>query len=357
VGQLIGFKFLPSFHSVLDTVRLFDMSNTKERKFVLFDFALLSLSICLACGYKEDVGRVNHLVDAFLDYLTVERGLAANTRLAYGDDLSQFVSFLHRRKLDHINSVQRQHITEYLMEQRKRGLTARSVSRHLAAIRMFCRFLHRERMLANDITQTIDSPKLWRTLPHTLDYREVEQLLAAPQTRTKLGVRDRAMLELMYASGLRVSEVAKITLSEVNLEAGFLRVVGKGNKERIVPVGKQAAEWLQRYIDHARSSLGRNGHTRSEVFLSSRGTALNRKTIWHLIKKHAHAAGINKNITPHTLRHSFATHLLENGGDLRVIQEMLGHADIATTQIYTHVDQRRLKDTHYRFHPRSGRRG
>ena len=351
VRQLVGLKFLPSLHSVLNTIRLFDMSNIKESFFVLFDFALCPAQLRLGWRFKEEVVRVNHLVDTFLDHLTVERGLSANTRLAYGDDLSQFISFLQRRRLDHINSVQRHHVTEYLMEQRKRGLTARSVSRHLAAIRMFCRFLHRERLLANDITQTIDSPKLWRTLPHTLDCREVEHLLAAPRTRTKLGVRDRAMLELMYASGLRVSEVAKLTLNEVNLEAGFLRVIGKGNKERIVPVGKHASEWLRRYLNEVR-----NGQQRAEVFLSSRGMALNRKTIWHLIKKYTHAAGIAKNITPHTLRHSFATHLLENGGDLRVIQEMLGHADIATTQIYTHVDQRRLKDTHYRFHPRSGRR-
>ena len=306
--------------------------------------------------HKEAVVCMNHLVDTFLDHLTVERGLAANTRIAYGDDLAQFVGFLRRRKIDQINSVQRQHITDYLMEQRKRGLTARSVSRHLAAIRMFCRFLHRERLLANDITQTIDSPKLWRTLPHTLDYSEVERLLAAPRPRTKLGLRDRAMIELMYASGLRVSEVSKLGLSEVNLDAGFLRVIGKGDKERIVPVGKQASDWLRRYLGEGRSAFGRNGGARAEVFLSSRGTALSSKTIWHLIKKYAHAAGIVKNISPHTLRHSFATHLLENGGDLRVIQEMLGHADIATTQIYTHVDQRRLKDTHYRFHPRSGRR-
>ena len=294
---------------------------------------------------------MNHLVDAFLDHLAVERGLSPNTRLAYGDDLAQFVSFLNRRHINQINSVQRQHITDYLMEQRKRGLATRSVSRHLAAIRMFCRYLYRERMLANDITQTVDSPKLWHTLPQTLDYREVERLLAAPHINTKLGLRDKAMLELMYASGLRVSEVAKMTLSEVNLEAGFLRVVGKGDKERIVPLGKHACEWIRRYLDETR-----DGQPRAEVFLSLRGAALNRKTIWHLIKKYAHAAGITKNITPHTLRHSFATHLLENGGDLRVIQEMLGHADIATTQIYTHVDQRRLKDTHYRYHPRSGRR-
>jgi len=306
---------------------------------------------------KEGIVRMNHLVDEFLDrYVTYERGLTANTRTAYAADLAQFAGFLRRRRIDQVNSIRRQDVTDYLMEQRKRGLSARSVSRHLAAIRMFCRFLQREKMLAADVTQTIDSPKLWRLLPHTLDYHEVERLLASPPTHTNLGLRDRTILEFMYATGLRVSEVAKITLNEVNLEAGFLRTTGKGGKERIVPVGKQAVDCLKRYLAEARPAFAGNGRNRPEVFLSTRGTALNRKTIWHLIKKHAHAAGITKNISPHTLRHSFATHLLDNGGDLRVIQEMLGHADIATTQIYTHIDQRRLKDTHYRFHPRSGRR-
>ena len=299
---------------------------------------------------------MNHLVDAFLDHLAVERGLAANTRTAYGADLTQFVSFLRRHRIDEINSVQRQDITNYLVEQRKRGLTARSVSRHLAAIRMFCRFLFREKMLAADITQTIDSPKLCRTLPQTLDYQEVERLLAAPPPHRRLGLRDKAMLELMYATGLRVSEIAKLTLSEINLEAGFLRTFGKGSKERIVPVGRQATDWLRQYLQEARPTIGKNGRNRAEIFLSTRGSPLSRKTIWHLIKKYARQAGIGKNITPHTLRHSFATHLLDNGADLRVIQEMLGHADIATTQIYTDVDRRRLKDIHYRFHPRSGRR-
>ena len=311
---------------------------------------------------------MNHLVDAFLDYVTVERGLAANTRHAYQEDLAEFTTFLRRKKIDQIHSVQPQHVTEFLLSQRKpgvtargnsrlQGLSARSVARRLAAIRMLFRFLVREKLLLVDVTQNIDTPKLWRTLPHALDYAGVEALLATPLTRTKLGLRDRAILELMYASGLRVSEVSKLTLSEINLEAGFLRVVGKGNKERIVPVGKQAADWLRRYIDEARLALGRNRQARSEIFLSSRGTALSSKTIWHLVKKYARRAGVTGNITPHTLRHSFATHLLDNGADLRVIQEMLGHADISTTQIYTHVDQRRLKETHYRFHPRSGRRG
>ena len=198
--------------------------------------------------------------------------------------------------------------------------------------------------------------QLWRLLPETLNYDEVDRLLAAPAAGTKLGLRDRTILEFMYATGLRVSEAAKITLNEVNLEAGFLRTTGKGGKERIVPIGKQAIGWLEKYLAEARAGFVKQNRTRPEVFLSSRGAPLSRKTIWRLIKKHARAAGITKSISPHTLRHSFATHLLDNGGDLRVIQEMLGHADIATTQIYTHVDQRRLKDTHYRYHPRSGRR-
>jgi integrase/recombinase XerD len=303
------------------------------------------------------VHRVNHLVDAFLDYLAVERGLADNTRLAYRADLQRLAGYLRRRDLTQFSAVQRQHISDYLLAQRKCGLSARSVSRHLAAIRMFYRFLCREKLIATDITQTIDSPKLWRTLPATLTYAEVERLLDAPNTKRKLGLRDKAMLELMYASGLRVSELAKLKLNDLNFEARFLRTTGKGNKERIVPVGKTAGEWIQKYLRHARPAFVRsNRGTQPEVFLSTRGAALSRKTIWYLIKRHARVAGIDKNITPHTLRHSFATHLLDNGGDLRVIQEMLGHADISTTQIYTHVDQHRLKEAHYRFHPRSGRR-
>ncbi len=298
---------------------------------------------------------MEQLIDAFLDHLTVERGLASNTRLAYRADLAQFADFLHRRGVKHLNDAQRQLITEYLLHRRKGGLSARSLSRHLAAIRTFCRFLSREKLLVADPTQTIDSPKLWRTLPHSLDYEEVERLLAAPDTHTRLGVRDKAMLEFMYATGLRVSEVAHIKLSDVNFEAGFLRSLGKGSKERIVPIGKQAIHWMQRYVHEARGSFA-GADSVGEVFLSTRGQPLSRKTIWVLIKKYARRAGISKNITPHTLRHSFASHLLDNGGDLRVIQEMLGHADISTTQIYTHVDEQRLKETHYRFHPRSGRR-
>lgn len=298
---------------------------------------------------------MNELVDAFLNYLTVERGLADNTRSAYRTDLLQFVKFLRPQGVDRASAVQRQHLSAFLFTQRDRGLSPRSLSRQLSALRMFFRFLTREKLVPADVTQTLESPKLWRTLPHTLTYDEVERLLAAPRRRTKLALRDKAMLEFLYATGLRVSELSHLHLNDINFEAGFLRTIGKGNKERIVPVGRQALEWTKRYVEEARPRLAKQSHV-GQVFLSLRGAALSRKTIWHHIKKYARTAGITKNITPHTLRHSFATHLLENGGDLRVIQEMLGHADIVTTQIYTHIDQRRLKDAHYRFHPRSGRR-
>jgi integrase/recombinase XerD len=299
---------------------------------------------------------MQHLVDAFLDHVTIERGLSANTRAAYAADLARFTQFLTSKGVAQMNAATREHVSEYLLSQRKRGLSARSVARHLAAVRMFYRFLYREKLVATDVTQLVDTPKLWRRLPNTLATGEVARLLAAPLPRTKLGLRDKAMFEMMYATGLRVSEVSRLKLSDVNQEAGFLRATGKGNKERIVPVGKIALEWLGRYVNESRPAMGKQTPTRGEIFLSSRGTPLSRKTIWHLVKKYAHAAGITQRLTPHTLRHSFASHLLQNGGDLRVIQEMLGHADISTTQLYTHVDAGRLKDTHYRYHPRSGRR-
>ena len=294
---------------------------------------------------------MDHLVDAFVDHLTVERGLAANTRLAYRLDLAQFSAYLRRKRLEFSHSLTRQDITDFLLAQRKRGLSTASIARQLAALRMFYRFLVREKFLTADVTQLIDTPKLWRNLPDTLSTGDLELLLAAPNLRTKLGLRDRAMLELMYATGLRVSEVSHLRLNDLNADAGFLRTVGKGSKERIVPVGKQAIHWLQRYLKESRRPTNC-----PEIFLSTRGRALSTKSIWRLVRQYAHRAGITKHLSPHTLRHSFATHLLNNGADLRVIQEMLGHADISTTQIYTHVDQQRIKDTHYRFHPRSGRR-
>lgn len=299
---------------------------------------------------------MTHLIDRFMEHLVVERGLSDNTRAAYRSDLAQFAGYLADRGVAQINAVTRDHVTEFLLSRKRNRVSARSLARQLAALRVFCRFLVRDKLLVVDPTQRIDSPKLWRSLPGTLRYDEVTALLSAPKTDTRLGLRDKTMLELMYASGLRVSEVCRLKMADINIEGGFLRTTGKGNKERLVPVGKTALEWIQRYLAGTRGSFGPGATAHGELILSTRGKPISRKTVWVIVKKYARQAGIATRITPHTLRHSFATHLLENGGDLRVIQELLGHADIATTQIYTHVDQTRLKETHYRFHPRSGKR-
>lgn len=292
---------------------------------------------------------MEELVTEFLRHLSLERGLAVNTQLAYARDLRRHAQFLRQWQITVAAGVQPHHVAEFLVHERQRGLSARSLARTLAALRQFYGYLRREKWISSDPTQTLDGPRLWRTLPTTLEYHEVEALLAAPRTDTRLGVRDRAMLELMYACGLRVSEVASLTLHSVQAEAGFVRVRGKGNKERLVPIGRPALAWVERYRQKVRPAMS----TRPELFLSRRGGPLTRQSIWALIRRYARAAGITKPISPHTLRHSFATHLLQNGGDLRAIQEMLGHASITTTQIYTHADGQRLKQIHRQFHPRS----
>lgn len=292
---------------------------------------------------------MEELVTEFLRHVGCERGLATNTRLAYARDLRRHVQFLRHRQITTAAAVQPHHVVEFLVRERQRGLSARSVARALAALRQFYGYLRREKWIPSDPTQPLDGPRLWRKVPETLEYQEVEALLAAPRTDTRQGVRDRAMLELMYACGLRVSELAALTLQSVQCEAGFVRVRGKGNKERLVPIGRTAQAWVERYRQHARPLMS----TRPELFLSRRGGPLTRQAIWALIRRYAQAAGITKHLSPHTLRHSFATHLLQNGGDLRAIQEMLGHASITTTQIYTHADRHRLKQTHRQFHPRA----
>ncbi|MCS7049205.1 MAG: site-specific tyrosine recombinase XerD [Verrucomicrobiae bacterium] len=292
---------------------------------------------------------MEELVTEFLRQVSLERGLATNTRLAYARDLRRHTEFLRQRQIVSATAVQPHHLAEFLVRERERGLNARSMARALAALRQFYGFLRREKWITTDPTQTLDGPRLWRTVPATLEYAEVKALLAAPRTDTRQGLRDRALLELMYACGLRVSEVANLTLQSVNAEAGFVRVRGKGNKERLVPIGRTALAWVERYRQQARPALS----TRPELFLSRRGRPLTRQAIWAMIRRYARAAGITKHLSPHTLRHSFATHLLQNGGDLRVIQEMLGHASITTTQIYTHADRQRLKQTHRQFHPRA----
>lgn len=296
--------------------------------------------------------RMKLLVSQFLDHLALERGLSPQTSKAYATDLFAFVAFLSRREIGAFNDVDRTHVLDFLVKERERGQAVSSVSRRLVAIKVFLAFLQREGLLARNVTEAMDSPRLWKTLPGVLSQREVDRLLAVPSGDDRLAVRDKAMLELFYATGMRVSEVAHLTLDDVHVDSSYVRCLGKGNKVRVVPFGTQALHALQRYLAEGRPQFVRP-RSGSEVFLTYRGTAFSRKGLWKLIGQMARRAGIEKPVHPHTLRHSFASHLLANGAPLRVIQEMLGHADIATTQIYTHVDEGRLRHVHAQFHPRA----
>ena len=292
------------------------------------------------------------LLNQFLDYVILERGLSPNTKEAYQNDLRNFLAYLKKKKISTLNAVTRRQIVDYLMQARDKGLNTSSISRRLVAIKVFFRYLQQEGLLNDNVTDSMESPRLWKVLPETLSYTEVEKLLNAPDETKKLGLRDKALLELLYGTGLRVSELSNLTLDDLHLDAEYIRCMGKGKKERVVPIGRSARETLVRYINTLRAELCKNDYER-HLFLNIRGMAFSRKGIWKLIKGYAIQAGISKNVTPHTLRHSFASHLLANGAPLRVIQEMLGHADITTTQIYTHVDQSRLKAIHEKYHPRA----
>lgn len=292
------------------------------------------------------------LIEEFLNYLVVERGLSDNTISAYRSDLYKYADFLEsKKKRLHLNEVERNDIRDYMIFQKEHALSSNSISRSLVAIKVLHRFLLREKYIKEDITSVLDSPKLWKHLPETLSLPEIEEIIKKPNTRNWLGLRDKAVLELMYATGLRVSEIVNLSIDNVNLEVGFLRCTGKGNKERIVPVGRQAQNAIKKYLLKSRIRLKKPGSPNT-LFLSRLGKKISRQSFWKMIKKYAMLAGIKKDIAPHTLRHSFATHLLERGADLRVVQEMLGHADIATTQIYTHINKERLKSIHHKFHPR-----
>ncbi len=294
---------------------------------------------------------MKELVDNFLNYLTVERGLSNNTVISYREDLSKYVSFMQKNGVDALSRITKEHITDFMLKEREQGISPNSVARRLAAIRMFHRFLTRERILKSDPSVLIDSPKLWKKVPDTLTVNEVEALISAPNSRNAQGVRDKAIFEVIYATGMRVSEAVNLKKVDVNLDIGFLRCVGKGNKERIIPLGRKAIESVKRYIQDSRPKLLR-GKERDSLFVSRLGEKISRQSLWKLIKKYASAARIKKPIKPHVLRHSFATHLLEHGADLRSVQEMLGHSDISTTQIYTHINKDRLKSIHKQFHPR-----
>lgn len=293
-----------------------------------------------------------HHVDAFLDHIALERGLSSNTRKAYADDLRQLLEYLESRHADSLDLVTREMILDHLLRLKQTGLSTSSISRHLVAIKVFFRFLAQEGILQRNVTDTMDSPVLWKILPEFLSEAEVERLLDAPSPKTPLGLRDRAMLELFYAAGLRVSELAHLKLSDLYLREKHIRCIGKGRKERVIPIGAASIKRLHRYLEEVRPLLTDNPSLQ-DVFISKQEKGLCRQRIWQLIKKYTKEAGITKNVTPHTLRHSFASHLLAHGAPLRVIQEMLGHADISTTQIYTHVNQDQLKSIHKKFHPRA----
>ena len=291
-------------------------------------------------------------LDLFLDYLTVERGLAMNTRASYSSDLFKFLDYLQKQGIQAWNQVGPAQVMGFLTQVQEKGLAARSRARLLAALRGFFRFMLVEGHLEGDPVAHLTSPRMRRYLPDVLSVEEVERLLAQPDPSTTLGQRDAAMLELLYATGLRVSELVTIAVGRVNLEVGFLVALGKGSKERVVPMGEAATEAVHRYVLEARNRLLR-GRLNDALFVTNRGKAMTRQAFWKLVKKYGAQARVYKRLTPHMLRHSFATHLLERGADLRSVQLMLGHADISTTQIYTHVARERLRRIHQKYHPRA----
>lgn len=293
-------------------------------------------------------------LEYFVTYLTMERGLSRNSVAAYRTDLSDFIDFLQRRRLDSAAAIDREAILDYLGSLQEAAVAATTLARRLISIKLFCRFLAQEKIVANDVTAVMDSPKLWQLLPDYLSEREVEQFLRsfADTGGDPLLERNQMIMELLYSCGLRVSEAVNLKISAVDFDEATLRVVGKGNKTRLIPVGERALQMLRRYLREVRPQLTQSNRE-PLLFLSRNGRKLNREWIWRMVKDAAVRAGIVKNIHPHTLRHSFASHLLANGADLRVIQEMLGHSDISTTEVYTHVESSRLLEIHHKFHPRA----
>ena len=288
--------------------------------------------------------------EAYLAYLRLERGLSPTTLASYRQDLELFAAFLKRRQVDSLVRVRQVHVQEFLYSLRARRSPA-TVARKLAAVKGLFRFLQGEQRIAQNPTAFIETPRLWQRLPQTLNAQEVQRLIESVQV-DGLGLRDLAILELLYGAGLRVSELVALDLGHVNFDAAFVRCIGKGNKERIVPLGRKAHAAVQRYLKALRPRLVKRHRDAQAIFVNRGGGRLTRQRVWQLLRQYAKAGLISKSIGPHTLRHSFATHLLEGGADLRIVQELLGHANISTTQRYTHVDRARLKAVHEKYHPR-----
>ncbi len=290
-------------------------------------------------------------VEQFMVFLEVERGMSSNTVLSYRRDVNKFVAHLKVSRKN-IPQAKREDIIDFITRLKGEGLSATSIARNLAALKTFWKFLVAEQMVHENIATVVESPKTWKKIPDVLSIEEVEALLSTAEGRDRMAIRDKAILELMYATGLRVSEVGDLKKANVNLDAGFIKCSGKGGKERIVPFGGKAEKAILKYIEKSRPKLS-SGRIDMHLFLSRLGKKLSRQSLWKIIRKYTLKAGIKKHITPHTLRHSFATHLLEGGAELRGVQEMLGHADISTTQIYTHINKERLRKVHAQFHPRA----
>lgn len=309
----------------------------------------MNKEVTAVCDSLPDV------VEQFLDIVWMERGLSENTLSAYRSDLKKFIIYLAHDSNTSISdlliAVERKQIENYLSELKKQAISASSRARLLSSLRLFYAYLLREKIIDVDPVALIDAPKLGRSLPKSLTEEDVESLLMAPDTTTLLGLRDRVLFEVLYATGLRVSELVGLSLTQINLLQGVIRVTGKGNKERLVPLGEEAINWLEKYLLNTRADLLK-GQVSDALFVTKRGAAMTRQAFWYLIKRYALQAEIASTISPHTLRHAFATHLLNHGADLRVVQMLLGHSDLSTTQIYTHVAKARLKSLHSQHHPR-----
>lgn len=293
----------------------------------------------------------NDLLDRFYNYIVAVRRLSTATVESYSSDLKKFLHFLDTQQDKLFTECSSLEILFFMNQQQKKGISSRSISRMLSSIKTFYNFLVSDGIIIKNPLQDINSPKINKKLPDVLTREEVDSLIFTPDTNTPLGIRDRALFEILYATGLRVSELVALGVENINMEAGFIIVIGKGNKERIVPLGEEAIMWLKRYIAEARPKL-LAGTVCNHIFINRSGKSLSRQGFWKLVKKYCLQAGISKRISPHTLRHSFATHILEGGADLRSVQMMLGHADISTTQIYTHITKNALKKLHKKFHPR-----
>ncbi|MHA6259589.1 site-specific tyrosine recombinase XerD [Sporosarcina sp. CAU 1771] len=292
-------------------------------------------------------------LEDYMHFLKVERQLADNTIISYRRDLEDYLAFMKKSGFSSIEAIDRADLLTYLQKLQGEGKSARTISRHISSVRSFHQFLLREKVTTTDPTVHLELPKIDQKLPRVLSMEEVDLLIKSPDCTKPQGIRDRALLEILYGTGMRVSELIGLDLDDIHLSMGFVRVFGKGGKERIIPLGGQAIQACKRYVEEARPVFVAKQRGADALFVNMRGNRLSRQGCWKLLKAHALSSGIKNELTPHILRHSFATHLIENGADLRAVQEMLGHADISTTQIYTHVSRSRLKEVYVKFHPRA----